>query len=643
MKHPKLFWIALLLLGLGALVAQDTFGPIGGGTGGNATNAQPPSAVLTNLANNPHTDYTNQNLLAWTNSGGIVKLIGSPTKVTNQTALDVAGYSTFYGSALLPSATTFDIRTNSFIDNADDLNAFYGFMPGSAGYAFAGYLAHSWVFGSNSSPWMVLRRKDLTNSIAVVSPLTNAGPTIGIPPATDAQAGYLTAADHVAYGGRVTTVNTNGVALAAPPLGASFINFISSPFVSFLATNGAGQYDVQPNFSARTGTLEVSNVNVSGTLNVTNGVNSYSTLGTGTNGAITLYESNGTHGFTLMAPNIIQTNNTLLGLSNATSGVLVAGGVGTGTNQVYAVGNAAGMLTNNGTGTFGWMAIPASGTATNALIQTNGVNVGSAGTVNFVAGNNTTVTGLLAGAVATVGVSSTASGGGGAPYITTLRQQNTLFDDLAQYDGHSAVPSGQFGLIWEANGTWFTEPGDTNAPGIVRGTSGGTVGNYAALYNVRTGGSGPYALFGGSWTNEWRFQISGTNNTTDNTLYVWGFGDQTTAEPQNGIYCRYDSNSAFFVFIAAANGNRTTNITVTIPAPATWYRFRTESVIDATGTNVNCYLNETNTFNFTTAHNVPGANRTTGIQNLCKKITGTLTSTNKIDYIYLSYKLNVSR
>lgn len=69
--------------------------------------------------------------------------------------------------------------------------------------------------------------------------------------------------------------------------------------------------------------------------------------------------------------------------------------------------NGTGMLTNDGTGVFGWMSIPASAGGTNAIIQTNGVNVGSAGTINFVSGQNSSPTGAIASGVANIGITVT--------------------------------------------------------------------------------------------------------------------------------------------------------------------------------------------------------------------------------------------
>jgi len=78
-------------------------------------------------------------------------------------------------------------------------------------------------------------------------------------------------------------------------------------------------------------------------------------------------------------------------------------------------GTAGQVLTNNGSGIMGWNT-PIAGSGTNILIQINGVDLGSAGTINW----TTNVTGYLAGATANLGVN--VIGGGGSGLITNSSQ-----------------------------------------------------------------------------------------------------------------------------------------------------------------------------------------------------------------------------
>lgn len=124
-------------------------------------------------------------------------------------------------------------------------------------------------------------------------------------------------------------------------------------------------------------------------------------FGNGTNHANT--KQHGTAILTNISGTGAITNLFSAGNTNATDWAIVQNGTNTtgGIKTITAGANIT--LTANGSTN---LSIAASGgSGTNALIQTNGASVGSAGTVNFIAGNNTTVTGMLNGAVATIAVS----------------------------------------------------------------------------------------------------------------------------------------------------------------------------------------------------------------------------------------------
>lgn len=102
-------------------------------------------------------------------------------------------------------------------------------------------------------------------------------------------------------------------------------------------------------------------------------------------------------------------------------------------------------VASNNAGTF---TITGSGGGTNTLVQTNGVNLGSAGTVNFSPG----VTGYLAGAVANLGVNVSGAVGGGSSLWTNVDNGHVMLRDG---DTNS--------LRVSTNGLFGIAIGDTNA------------------------------------------------------------------------------------------------------------------------------------------------------------------------------------
>jgi hypothetical protein len=85
------------------------------------------------------------------------------------------------------------------------------------------------------------------------------------------------------------------------------------------------------------------------------------TINGGGPGGLSIYDNAQAEYSRFEAPFDIQTNNVNRSFSNATAGVVVRRGAGTGTNQLDSVPHAAGMFTNDGAGVFGWMTIPSGG------------------------------------------------------------------------------------------------------------------------------------------------------------------------------------------------------------------------------------------------------------------------------------------
>jgi len=195
-------------------------------------------------------------------------------------------------------------------------------------------------------------------------------------------------------------------------------------------------------------------------------------------------------------PIVISTGLTLDGSGNLTSsgsggtnttvqtnGVAVGANVGTfnfipGQNSTVTGVVASGVVT---------LGVNVPG-GTNAIVQTNGVNVGQVGTINLIAGANTTVTGVVASGVATIAVSSSA---GGAADPTKMDATNGL-----AYGDHQIVNR-------------FIRPPAKTITGTLTVTGTNS-------YTFETSTNFNWSPSGTSSNGQTlRFQVKNTNTTTD--------------------------------------------------------------------------------------------------------------------------------
>ena len=265
--------------------------------------------------------------------------------------------------------------------------------------------------------------------------------------------------------------------------------------------------------------LVSTNLNLSGALtanSMTSTGGFTSVTATAVPGYLLLNETNNTHYSQLQAANIIQSNNVIQFPSNALPGFVMLEPNGTGTNQLLPTLLSAGSgmsfssntvaggqrtitiaTTASGTNTLfqtGAVNVASSGTlnwgngitgnvvsgvvnlgvnlsqasGTNALIQTNGVNVGTAGTVNFVAGANTTVTGMVSGAVATIGVSST-GGSGSSNYVVAsfgdIDLTNSITARSGQFIGNAGgLTNSSHLMAWSSTAATTISAGANSQP-----------------------------------------------------------------------------------------------------------------------------------------------------------------------------------
>jgi|GEM_PF-2061502 len=233
----------------------------------------------------------------------------------------------------------------------------------------------------------------------------------------------------------------------------------------------------------------------------------------------------------------------------------------------------------------------------------------------------------------------TASGAGFDP-TTTI----TLYDDFIGNDQSAAAAStrsvGTLGWrVLNSGGSStvaFTSAGvDTNHPGVLEVTSGSGVGNSCDM-SINIGQS--IKLGGGQLAFDYLIQIPTLSTVTDAYIQRWGLGDVQGADHVNGVYFEYDraTSGDFFRIRTANSSTRTTTVTGTAVAAATWYKLR--AVVNAAGTSIQYFINGSSVGTITT--NIPTGAISPDMHSL--RSAGAARSF-RIDYFYLVQTFTSSR
>lgn len=199
---------------------------------------------------------------------------------------------------------------------------------------------------------------------------------------------------------------------------------------------------------------------------------------------------------------------------------------------------------------------------------------------------------------------ASASGSAGLTFEDFKIGNNIIWDDFQESSGSGSATWGPFHFIRNNGGTGAIgdAAGTTNAPGILRISTGTTAASWAAFYNYSSAGTAPY-LIRGNWTNRVRFRFSALQNAGTATFRLYlGYGNSTsTAEPTEGGYVRYDTNDTHFVYITTTGGGtlKTTNATTLTPVASTWYEYVSAFNITGNSTNVVFWIDGANSVTYT--------------------------------------------
>lgn len=223
-----------------------------------------------------------------------------------------------------------------------------------------------------------------------------------------------------------------------------------------------------------------------------------------------------------------------------------------------------------------------------------------------------------------------------------------LFEDFVS-GGYAAASSstvifGALGWSYVGNGTCvYSTIWDENHPGIMNlGTGAG-----ATFYTVLgTGAKSTQGVWNssGSWTigasdsftMHWWVRFPTLSDATQRYSSHIGFGDQTNALPNGGIYFLYDEATSPNWQIATAHGGTRTTTTTSTAVPAdTWTKL---TITLASGT-VEYFVDGVSVGTINT--NLPTAQ--TGIKACIIKSVGTTERIVKVDAMYLDYTFGTAR
>lgn len=114
-------------------------------------------------------------------------------------------------------------------------------------------------------------------------------------------------------------------------------------------------------------------------------------------------------------------------------------------------------------------------------------------------------------------------------------------------------------------------------------TAAGTSGMYSDVASM---------IFGaGSYVFETEFYLYNLSTAIEEYMYLFGFGDLMNAEPNNGVYFKYNRVAGVNWFLSTADAGARTNTDSGIAVTAgAWIKLKV--VVNATGTLASYYINE---------------------------------------------------
>ena len=214
-------------------------------------------------------------------------------------------------------------------------------------------------------------------------------------------------------------------------------------------------------------------------------------------------------------------------------------------------------------------------------------------------------------------------------------QSVELFEDFHHgfYPAWNAGAVGPLGLVKNAAGTGAAiaaTTGSTNAPGVVRLTTGTVTNGFAFLYSADNG----IRLGGGGYTNVFRFRVNELPNATNTYTGYIGISDGSSAIGVDVVQLTWGTNNSNFQFITRNNNSESRATNGTAVVAGTWYT----ATIAVDDTAANAYLTigaESNTL----SSNIPSASgRETELFNASIiKTQGTTAATFDIDYLITRY------
>ena len=219
--------------------------------------------------------------------------------------------------------------------------------------------------------------------------------------------------------------------------------------------------------------------------------------------------------------------------------------------------------------------------------------------------------------------------------IMTMGRATVLMDDWI-----SGSASGELGWVSVLTGGGSTTsivaaaaPLDANHPGIINITAGAAAARLATIH------LGPTSMFfgGGAVTLECLFQLS----TLTNAAFRVGFGDQTAADHNNGVYLEFNSgvSATNWLIKTAAAGTRTSTTTSVAATASAWHKL--VITVNAAGTSASFTLDGTSLGTITT--NIPTTVANATSPNIQADSLGATTTTIYVDYFKMFQRFTSAR
>jgi hypothetical protein len=158
---------------------------------------------------------------------------------------------------------------------------------------------------------------------------------------------------------------------------------------------------------------------------------------------------------------------------------------------------------------------------------------------------------------------------------------------------------------------------------------------------IGSGNARSFSLGQGAVTLEMKVKTTNLSTSAERYKLTIGLADSLSGTIANAVQFVYDEATSTFWRIQTMKASVTTITNTTSTANNAWQRYKI--VINAAGTSVAFYINDTQVSGSPITTNIPGAGDEVTVQLRLEKSVGTTARTTNIDYVAFSYDLTTPR